>query len=60
MIRPDGAGKTSLFHILATLLLAEEGTATVDGLDVSKIVDIRNYIRRKDREYVALETTKFS
>ena len=36
LIGPDGAGKTSLFRILATLLLADSGTATVDGLDVVK------------------------
>ncbi|GAB6124054.1 ABC transporter ATP-binding protein [Dysgonomonas termitidis] len=34
IIGPDGAGKTSLFRILTTLLLADSGTATVDGLDV--------------------------
>ena len=34
LIGPDGAGKTSLFRILCTLLLADEGTATVDGFDV--------------------------
>ena len=36
LIGPDGAGKTSLFRILTTLLLANEGTASVDGLDVVK------------------------
>ncbi|MBP5315678.1 MAG: ABC transporter ATP-binding protein, partial [Muribaculaceae bacterium] len=36
LIGPDGAGKTSLFRILATLLLPNEGSATVDGFDVKK------------------------
>ncbi|MEO8796110.1 MAG: ABC transporter ATP-binding protein [Daejeonella sp.] len=34
IIGPDGAGKTSLFRILTTLLLADEGTASVNGFDV--------------------------
>ena len=34
LIGPDGAGKTSLFRILATLLLPDGGGATVDGHDV--------------------------
>jgi ABC-2 type transport system ATP-binding protein len=36
LIGPDGAGKTSLFRILTTLLLAESGNASVDGFDVVK------------------------
>lgn len=36
IIGPDGAGKTSLFRILTTLLLAESGKASVDGFDVVK------------------------
>lgn len=34
LIGPDGAGKTSMFRILCSLLLPETGTATVDGFDV--------------------------
>ena len=36
IIGPDGAGKTSLFRILTTLLLADDGSATVNGSDVIK------------------------
>jgi ABC-2 type transport system ATP-binding protein len=34
LIGPDGAGKSTLFRILTTLLLADSGTATVNGCDV--------------------------
>jgi ABC-2 type transport system ATP-binding protein len=36
VIGPDGAGKTSLFRILATLLLPDSGMATVLGTDVAR------------------------
>jgi ABC-2 type transport system ATP-binding protein len=36
LIGPDGTGKTSLFRILTTLLLADSGTAEVEGHDVVK------------------------
>jgi ABC-type multidrug transport system ATPase subunit len=40
LIGPDGAGKTSIFRILTTLLLADKGSAMVNGFDV-----IRDYAR---------------
>ena len=36
LIGPDGAGKTSMFRILCSLLLPDAGTAAVDGYDVVK------------------------
>src|ERR1700754_3790443 len=36
IIGPDGAGKTSLFRVLTTLLLPDGGGAVVDGFDVVK------------------------
>jgi len=44
IIGPDGAGKTTLFRILTTLLLPDAGSAIVDGDDV-----VKNYksIRKK-------------
>jgi ABC-type multidrug transport system ATPase subunit len=44
IIGPDGAGKTTLFRILTTLLLPDCGTITVDGSDAVK--DFKE-IRRK-------------
>ena len=34
LIGPDGAGKTTLFRLLATLLNPDDGVATVDGFDI--------------------------
>ena len=36
IIGPDGAGKTSLFRMLTTLLLPDAGHAQVDGCDVTR------------------------
>ncbi len=45
IIGPDGAGKTSLFRILTTVLLADSGHASVDGFDVVKeYKQIRNRV----------------
>lgn len=53
LIGPDGAGKTTLFRILATLLGPDTGTATVVGLDV-----VRHY--RSIRNIVGYMPGKFS
>ncbi|WP_304199560.1 ABC transporter ATP-binding protein [Flavobacterium alvei] len=45
LIGPDGAGKTTIFRILTTLLLANEGSATVAGFDViTHLKEIRNSV----------------
>lgn len=45
LIGPDGAGKTTLFRLLTTLLLPNEGSATVADYDILKQVkEIRNSV----------------
>ena len=45
LIGPDGAGKTTIFRILTTLLIANEGSAQVAGFDVVKqYKEIRNSV----------------
>lgn len=44
LIGPDGAGKSSIFRILTTLILPDTGSATVHGMDIRK--DYKS-IRRK-------------
>ncbi|MBF61152.1 MAG: ATPase, partial [Xanthomarina sp.] len=45
LIGPDGAGKTTLFRILTTLLIADKGQASVAGFDVLKdFIDIRKHV----------------
>jgi ABC-type multidrug transport system ATPase subunit len=53
LIGPDGAGKTTLFRILTTLLLADGGIASVAGLDV-----VRDY--RKIRNSIGYMPGRFS
>jgi len=43
LIGPDGSGKTSIFRILTTVLLADKGTAKVMNLDV-----VKNYTSIRD------------
>jgi len=45
LIGPDGAGKTTIFRILTTLLFADKGIATVAGFDVvDDYKEIRNNV----------------
>lgn len=53
LIGPDGAGKTTLYRILTTLLTPDEGNAIVAGLDVA-----RDY--RKLRAEIGYMPEKFS
>ena len=53
LIGPDGAGKTSMFRMLCSLLLPDAGTATVDGYDVVRQM-------RQVRSHVGYMPGKFS
>lgn len=53
LIGPDGAGKTTLFRILTTLILADSGKATMNGWDV-----VKDY--RKVRDNVGYMPGRFS
>jgi ABC-type multidrug transport system ATPase subunit len=53
LIGPDGAGKTTLMRILMTLLVQDEGTATMNGLDV-----VKDY--KKIRQIVGYMPGRFS
>lgn len=44
LIGPDGAGKTTLFRLLTTLLKPDEGTAKIEGLDI-----VKDYIKIRSR-----------
>jgi len=52
-IGPDGAGKTTLFRILTTLLIPEKGRAVINGLDV-----VKDY--RKIRQDIGYMPGRFS
>jgi len=45
LIGPDGAGKTTMYRILCSLLLPEQGSAAIDGYDaVRQMSDIRKRV----------------
>ena len=45
LIGPDGAGKTSMYRILCSLLLPDSGSVTVDGFDVvSQMKEVRKRV----------------
>lgn len=53
IIGPDGAGKTTLFRILTSLMLPDSGRASVDGMDTD-----RDY--RRVRQVIGYMPGKFS
>ena len=53
LIGPDGAGKTTLFRILTTLILPDSGKAEVNGLDA-----VRDY--KKIRRQIGYMPGRFS
>ncbi len=53
VIGPDGAGKTTLFRILTTLLLPDAGSASVNGEDV-----VKNY--KSIRQHIGYMPGRFS
>ena len=53
LIGPDGAGKTSIFRMLTTLLLPDGGSASVDGFDI-----VKNY--KEIRRTIGYMPGKFS
>jgi len=53
LIGPDGAGKTTIFRMLTTLLLPDGGTASVSGFDV-----VRDY--KSIREQIGYMPGRFS
>ncbi|MDD4778563.1 MAG: ABC transporter ATP-binding protein [Fermentimonas sp.] len=53
VIGPDGAGKTSLFRILASLILPDSGSAIMNGYDV-----VKDY--RKIRQIIGYMPGRFS
>ena len=44
VIGPDGAGKTSLYRILCSLLLPNEGSVRVEGYDVIQQIDRKSVV----------------
>ena len=55
LLGPNGAGKTTLVRILATLLIPDEGAATVEGYDVVKDANTVRQVIGLAGQYAAVD-----
>ena len=53
LIGPDGAGKTTVFRMLTTLLLPDEGTASIEGWNI-----VKDYHEHNVASYIATKSIK--
>lgn len=44
LLGPNGSGKSTLFRILSTMLKPERGSVSIDGIDISKVHEVRKKI----------------
>ena len=55
LLGPNGAGKTTLIRILTTLLLPDEGSASIEGFDVVQNADEVRHIIGLSGQYAAVD-----
>lgn len=44
LLGPNGSGKSTLFRILSTMLKPAQGSVSIDGIDISKVHEVRKKI----------------